>query len=76
MTLAPLLTDREVAALLAVRPDTVRRWAARGDLPHVRLGRLLRFKPAEIDLWITSNAGEPRSTVSVRRRRGAIASRN
>lgn len=48
-TLQPLLTDRDVAAVLAVRPDTVRRWAACGLLPSVRLGgRLLRFRAEDV----------------------------
>jgi excisionase family DNA binding protein len=46
---SPLLRDGDVAVLLSVRPDTVRRWAARGEIPSIRLGRLLRFRSADVD---------------------------
>ena len=49
----PLLTSEQVAALLQLRPQTVRDAAWRGKLPCVRLweGRkksLLRFRRSEI----------------------------
>jgi excisionase family DNA binding protein len=68
----PLLRDAEVAGILSVQPDTVRRWAARGELPCVRLGRLLRFRPADIDAWIGARVRPRPSHVSMRRRPGAI----
>ncbi len=75
MTLTPLLTDREVALVLAVQPDTVRRWAARGQLPSIRLGgRLLRFRTEDVERWIAERATGGHSTVSLRRRPGSIRS--
>jgi excisionase family DNA binding protein len=38
-----LLTVAEVAALLQAHPDTVRRWARRGELDVLRIGRRLYF---------------------------------
>ena len=38
MTGPAVLTVKEVAVLLKVHPSTVRRYAAQGDLPFVRMG--------------------------------------
>ena len=73
--LQPLLTDRDVAAVLAVRPDTVRRWAACGLLPSVRLGgRLLRFRGEDVQLWIQGQTSSGQLAQSPRRRSGSIRS--
>jgi len=45
--LARLLTLPEVAAFLSVSPKTVRRLLRRG-LPCVRLGRVVRFRQADL----------------------------
>jgi excisionase family DNA binding protein len=53
----PLLRPEAVAQLLACSPKTVYAWAASGLLPSVRLGRLVRFRPAEVDRFIEAHAG-------------------
>lgn len=74
-TLQPLLTDRDVAAVLVVRPDTVRRWAACGLLPSVRLGgRLLRFRAEDVQQWIQGQTSLGHLALSPRRRSGSIRS--
>ena len=49
----PLLTTREVAALLGLSPATVlRRWRA-GELPGYRIAsNVLRFRADELDAWL------------------------
>jgi len=49
----PLLTTREVAALLGLSPATVlRRWRS-GELPGYRLGtNVLRFNTSELEAWL------------------------
>lgn len=42
-------TVDEVAAIFRVPPDTVRRLIRRGDLPAIRLGRVLRVPKSVID---------------------------
>lgn len=49
-----MMTVEEVAELLAINGSTVRRWAERGELPGVRLGKLWRFQPARIEELLTS----------------------
>ncbi|MHB2023487.1 MAG: helix-turn-helix domain-containing protein [Mycobacteriales bacterium] len=39
-----------------MKPDTVRRWAARGEIACLRLRRLLRFRREELDAWLHSRA--------------------
>lgn len=45
---AGLLTYREVAQTFKASPMTVRRMADRGELTAIKIGRLVRFDPAEV----------------------------
>lgn len=47
-----LMTARDVARYLNCSASTVRRMAACGDIPHYRLGKLVRFRRNEIDAWL------------------------
>jgi excisionase family DNA binding protein len=38
-----LFTVPEVAQILQVKPSTIYTWVRLGKLPHLRLGRLVRF---------------------------------
>jgi excisionase family DNA binding protein len=51
----PLLTPDAVARVLACSPKSIYVWAARGALPSVRLGRLVRFRPSDVRRFIESN---------------------
>jgi len=44
-----VMTVVQVAHAFQVAPFTVREWAREGRIPVVRLGRLLRFRKADID---------------------------
>lgn len=58
-----LMTTREVAAYLNCSTNTVRRLAAGGQLPHYRLGRMVRFRRAEVDNWLgASRPNQEQST--------------
>jgi len=50
-----------VAAHLGVTKDSVYRWVETKGLPAHRVGRLLRFKLAEVDEWVRQGAGSPPS---------------
>jgi excisionase family DNA binding protein len=61
-----LLTDAELAELLAVPVSWVGESARAGQLPHIRLGRYRRFLLADVLAWLEENkTGGP----SRRRRR-------
>ena len=53
-----MLTTTEVAHLLHVHPNTVRRWANKGLLPAYRLGTRgdRRFKWEEVEAFIEPNS--------------------
>lgn len=44
-----LLSIESAAGHLDVSPYTVRRMIARGDLKAVRIGRLIRIKPSDLE---------------------------
>jgi excisionase family DNA binding protein len=50
-----LLTPEAVARLLSCSPKSVYAWAARGVLPRVRLGRLVRFRLSDVTSFIDAN---------------------
>jgi excisionase family DNA binding protein len=68
------LPDRDVAAILGVQPDTVRRWVASGELPAVRLHRLLRFRRKDVEAWIETKLSVQLPALPRRPRSGAIRS--
>ena len=47
-----LMTMKEVAEYLQCSRSTVRRWVARGKVPHYRMGVMIRFRRAELDSWL------------------------
>ena len=47
-----LLTAPEVAGLLGMRTDFVYALARRGEIPHLRFGRSLRFRAETIERWL------------------------
>jgi excisionase family DNA binding protein len=47
-----LLDVGQVALLLGVKPRTVRDKVQRHVIPFIRVGSLIRFRPAEIDQYV------------------------
>lgn len=47
-----LLEAEDVANYLGVRPDWVYREVRAGRLPHIRLGRAVRFRRESIEAWV------------------------
>jgi excisionase family DNA binding protein len=60
---ARLLEAEDVAEYLGMRTDWVYREVRAGRLPHIRLGRAVRFRRESIEAWLES------------RERGALRSR-
>lgn len=46
------MTAQELWPLLDIRPKTLYKMAARGDIPSVRMGGVLRFDPKSLGLWL------------------------
>jgi len=53
-----LLTVEEIAPALAVSAKAVYGMVARGTLPVVRLGQLLRFDPKAVAIWLSRRTAE------------------
>lgn len=51
-----LLSDRQVAALLGLAPNTLRHWRCRAHGPAwVRVGaRTIRYERAEVERWLAA----------------------
>lgn len=47
-----LLTARQAAELIGFSPAMLRKWAARGDVPHLRLGSYVWFPRQQLIEWI------------------------
>ena len=51
-----LLPVRAVAELLHVKESTIRKWVAQLEIPHLRLGKTIRFRKTEVLQWLEDNA--------------------
>jgi len=49
----PLMTVEDLAAFLRLRRSTLYELVRAGRVPHVRLGRHIRFERSEIARWLT-----------------------
>lgn len=58
-----------LAERLQVKRSTLYAWAEQGNIPHLKLGRLLRFDPDEIEAWLQDHRREPIPEPTPRRRR-------
>jgi len=47
-----LLTPQEVADLLSVRKSTIYQWTHQGYIPHVKLGKFVRFNQDKVMEWV------------------------
>jgi excisionase family DNA binding protein len=55
----PLLDAKQAAALLSVPASWLLAQARRDAVPHVRLGRYVRFDAAELEAWWRSRMRGP-----------------
>lgn len=51
-----LLTVAELAEYLGLAQGTIYNKVCRGEIPHVKLGRAVRFRRSEIDRWIDAQS--------------------
>jgi excisionase family DNA binding protein len=57
----PLLTAADAAKLLAVRPGWVYAAVRDGNLPHVRLGRQVRFLRTDLEAFVVDHRANRRA---------------
>ena len=56
----PLLSVDEAATYLKIAAWTLRHWVSQRKIPFVRLGRLVRFRQADLDAFISKNIVRPK----------------
>lgn len=66
-----LLTMQDVLDLTSVSPKTLRRQIVRGNLPTIRVGNRLRFRPADVEDWLDCEIHNYRKVVKRRSRTSA-----
>ena len=54
-SLPKLVSVRELAETLGVKPTTIYQWVNQRKIPYVKLGKRILFKPKDINRWIEEN---------------------
>lgn len=49
-----VMTARELAVMLRLSEDHIRRLTSRREIPYVKIGHAVRYKACDIDRWLTS----------------------
>jgi len=49
-----LLCIEELAGVLKLADQTIRKWVFHKKIPFVKIGKVIRFRPSQIDKWIDS----------------------
>jgi excisionase family DNA binding protein len=60
-------SNDEAAAYIGCTPQTLRVWVSRRKVPFVRIGRLVRFRRHDLDVWMDQNLVPAGGTASERR---------
>ncbi|PKK82035.1 MAG: hypothetical protein CVT49_15735 [candidate division Zixibacteria bacterium HGW-Zixibacteria-1] len=55
-----LLTPQEIAEVLGVQPSTIYQWTHQGFIPHVKIGKFVRFKEKDVEKWVEKKANNGR----------------
>lgn len=56
--------------ILGVHPLTLWKWTCpRGDLPCVKMGRLIRYRPQDLEKWLEKKLGGTRVTINTEKLR-------
>lgn len=62
MPAQPLMTVEELGELFQKKPRTIRDMVYRGKIPHLKIGRSIRFDPNVIQDWLRKNSQHPPDT--------------
>ena len=67
-----LLTIKELAVQLRIKPSTLYAWASQSKIPCVRIHGLIRFRSEEIERWVMGFAKNRPVLPDYKRRGGDI----
>ena len=48
-----LLKAKEIAAIIGVQPSTIYQWTHQRFIPHVKIGKLVRFNADDVTDWLS-----------------------
>ncbi|HNT24637.1 MAG TPA: helix-turn-helix domain-containing protein [Anaerolineales bacterium] len=60
-----LWTTKETADYLRFKPGSVRALARQNEIPHIRIGRLWRFRKADIVEWVAQKNEEAKKKAQI-----------
>ena len=73
VAMSSFLDIRELSEYLHIKPATLYAWAARGNIPHVKIHGLIRFQRDEIDQWVENfRKQQPKPHLKPRNRRRSL----
>ncbi len=61
------LTVEELGRLLKVKKSTIYHWTSAGFVPHVKVGRFIRFRVSDVEQWLRQRKRHGRATMVVTR---------
>ena len=56
-----LLTAKQLAEVLQIKPSTIYKWVHYGYVPHIKLGTSIRFKEKKVEEWLKKRERKGRS---------------
>lgn len=59
-TVEPWYSVEQIAQHLGISKETIYRWLEKGKIPAHRIGKLWKFKAAEVDEWVRSGEARDR----------------
>jgi len=59
-----LLDTAQIAEQLNMSVSTIRKWVHYGFIPHVKLGRAVRFREKDIETWIEERTEKGRALLA------------
>ena len=59
-----MLGAAEIAEKLGMSVSTIRKWVNFGFIPHVKLGRAVRFREKDVEAWIEERTEKGRATLA------------
>ncbi len=59
-----LLNTAQLAEWVNVKESTIRKWTHYGFIPHVKIGRCVRFMESEIEKWLQERSEKGRSSMT------------
>jgi len=60
-----MLSPEQVSDLLKVKVSTIYQWTHQRFIPHIKVGRFVRFREDEIETWLAENQRKALARVEI-----------